>query len=226
MYFLTPLNISFFNMLKTLAVLGFLTTINLANASVVTVKVEDSNVANWSGIQMANPGFGSSGPISLNWDPYNDFFSELLAYDSGYSGGAAAFCFNGNFVSCALELSMTAQNNIIKLESFTLGFYGYGNYIDYSVTDLATETIVTSGSPWVDGQFTTLIDVNASSEEGFLILFGPDGFNGGINNITYSYQSTIVTVPTPLPTAVWLFGSGLIGLIRFSRHSRAINPTI
>ncbi|GEM_PF-1896094 len=211
-----------FNYLKlgfnTLVALILLTMSNFANASLVTIKVEDAGLYNWDSIQKSAPGFGSSGPITVNWDPYRDFYTELLSYDSGYSGGAGAFCFYGNFFSCALELSVTEQNTILQLESFTLGLSGEKQKIPYSVTDLANETIVAIGSPWVDGLFTTLIDVNASSTKGFLILFGPDGFNGGINNITYSYLQA-APIPTPLPTAVWFFGSGLVGLMRFTRRS-------
>lgn len=213
------INMPIAHALKILVFLVCMGNFQLANASVVTVKIEDANLLNYDPIQKLAPGFGSSGPISLNWDPYDNFFTELLAYNRGYSGGAAAWCFEGNFESCALELSVTAEDTILELKSFTLGFFGYGNNIQYSVTDLATETIVSIGSPWVNGRFTTLIDVSASSNKGFLISFGPDGYNGGINNITYSYYQSM-PIPTPLPTAVWLFGSGLIGLMGVMRRAR------
>ncbi len=218
MIFLNSLELN----LKTLIVLSLLAFTNLANASLV--KVEDAGLYNWQSIQKNAPGFGSSGPITINWDPNNDFYSELLSYDSGYSGGAGAFCFYGNFFSCALELSVTAESTIMKLESFTLGYSGDKGIVQYNVIDLATEASVFSGAPWVSGSSVSLIDVNASSDKGFLILFGPDGFNGGINNIAYSYNaySYNQSAPIPLPTAVWLFGSALIGLIGFSRQSRSV----
>lgn len=202
--------------LKSLVLLLLILNINVAQASLVTVKIEDANVFNWEPIQKIMPGFGSSGPVSLNWDPNNDLFTELLAYDRGYSGGAAAFCWYGE--NCALQLSVTAENTVLRLQSFALGYYGYGNHVQYSVIDLATHTRILEESPWIDGAVGTLITVNASSDKGFMILFGPDGFNGGINNITYSYFSaqTQVPVPTPIPTAAWLFGFGLIGIMGFT----------
>lgn len=38
---------------------------------------------------------------------------------------------------------------------------------------------------------------------------------------TQGYQATLATAPVPLPAAVWLFGSGLIGLIGFARRRMA-----
>ncbi|ATG89001.1 hypothetical protein [Methylomonas koyamae] len=203
--------------LKFLALLFLALNINLSHASVVTVKIEDADIFNWEPIQKIKPGFGSNGPVSLNWDPNNDLFTELLAYDRGYSGGAGVFCWYGE--NCALQLSVTAENTVLQLNSFALGYYGYGNNVQYSVIDLATQTSVLQDSPWIDGAISTLIPVNASSNKGFMILFGPDGFNGGINNITYSYLSAQPgePVPTPIPAAVWLFGFGLAGILGFPR---------
>lgn len=217
MKFLKFLNIPFVSILKVLVFFVFITHFNSANASLVTVKVEDAGIDNWESIQKLAPGFGSSGPISLNWDPNKDFFTELLSYDRGYSGSAAAFCWYGE--NCALKLSVTAENTIMQLESFSLGYYGIKGIVQYKIIDLETDIKVFSGAPWIQGNDQTLIDVNATSNKGFMILFGPDGFNGGINNITYSYQSTTV-VHTPIPAATWLFASGLIGLIGFARQPK------
>lgn len=218
MFFLKNQNIKF--ILKKIAVLLLATNISIAHASLVTVKVEDAGVFNWDPIQNISPGFGSNGPVSLNWDPYNDLFTELLAYDKGYSGGAAAFCWYGE--NCALQLSVTAENTVLQLQSFSLGYYGYGNHVQYNIIDLATNTSILEESPWIDGDITTLISVNASSAKGFMIFFGPDGFNGGINNITYNYFSTLSQppVPTPIPTTAWLFGFGVAGLMGFTRSPR------
>lgn len=214
------LNTLFMHTLKILAFLFFISNINIANAALVTVNIEDSGVFNWDPIQKRAPGFGSSGPITLDWDPNNDFFTELLAYDRGYSGGAAAFCWYGE--NCALQLSVTTQSTSVQLKSFVLSYYGYGNNVQYSVIDLATQTSILEESPWVDGNIGSLITVNAISNKGFLILFGPDGFNGGINNITYSYQNQ-VPVQTPIPTAAFLFGIGLFGMIGFTRPAKLID---
>jgi len=43
---------------------------------------------------------------------------------------------------------------------------------------------------------------------------------GGLYNVTiYDYTNTAVT-PTPIPGAVWLLGSGLLGLVGLKRRMR------
>lgn len=226
MKFLMFLHIPFVGIMKVLVFFVLITYFNSANATLVSIKIEDAGIDNWEPIQKLAPGFGSSGPISINWDPNKDLFTELLSYDRGYSGGAAAFCWYGE--NCALQLSVTAENTAINLQSFVLGYYGYGNYVQYKVIDIATQTSILNDSPWVDGNLSSLISVNATSNTGFLILFGPDGFNGGINNITYSYHATTGVRPpvqTPIPSAAWLFSIGMITWIGFNHQSRLYRST-
>ncbi len=219
MKFLSFLNAIIVYILKGLALIIFLTHGNIANATSLVVNIEDMGLNNWDIIERELPGFGSSGPITLNWDPNNDFFTELIAYNSGYSGKGAAFCWYGE--ACALELSVSEENTSIVLESFFLGYFGEQGIVEYDVIDLETETSILYGAPNISGSSGLLISVDASSDVGFRILFGPDGFNGGINNITYKYNPSLsqdLTV-VPIPAAVLFFGSGLLGLISFSRHS-------
>ncbi len=79
------------------------------------------------------------------------------------------------------------------------------------MVDLATLLAVASGAPTVSGATGLVVSVNATSAAGFRILFGPDGFNGGINDISHS---GIVGDPfgVPAPAALALFGLGLLGL--------------
>lgn len=210
------LNITFIKVVQTLALTMLLTAFNTANATSAIVKVEDLGLLDWDPIEQMAPGAGSSGPVTLNWDPNNNFFTELIAWNWGYSGTGAASCWIGE--NCALDLSVSDNSTSLTLESFFLGYFGSEGIVEYQVIDLATDTSVLSGAPLVSGSSGSLINVNAVSDVGFRILFGPDGFNGGINNIAYSYDS-IGQGPgsVPIPAAVWFFGSGLIGLIRFAR---------
>ena len=57
-----------------------------------------------------------------------------------------------------------------------------------------------------------------SSPDSYLITF--DGFNGPESPITGSTLAVDVKV-VPVPAAVWLFGSGLIGLVGVARRKRA-----
>jgi len=213
------LNATIIHTLRILALIICLSNINAANATSIIVNIEDMGLQNWDVIHKESLGFGSSGPVTLNWDPNNDFFTELLAYNSGYSGKGAAFCWYGE--ACALELLVSEENTSIVLESFFLGYFGEEGVVEYDVIDLETESSILYGAPNISGSSGSLISVDASSDVGFRILFGPDGFNGGINNIAYSYSSLGqgITV-VPIPTAVLLFGSSLLGLISFAHQPR------
>jgi hypothetical protein len=55
----------------------------------------------------------------------------------------------------------------------------------------------------------------------YSLVFGgnpPDGSTG-----FHGYQATLTTSPVPLPTAAWLFGSGVAGLIRLARRRAHIS---
>jgi hypothetical protein len=54
-----------------------------------------------------------------------------------------------------------------------------------------------------------------------LMVNGGQTFVGGIDKITVSSQSPVITPKVPVPAAVWLFGSGLIGLIGVARRKKA-----
>lgn len=219
MKFSICLNNSFSNIWKSLVLLVFFIPINVANATSTIVKVEDMGLPDWTEIERETPGFGSNGPITLDWDPFNDWYRELIAFNQGYSGKGAAFCWYGE--NCALKLSVTEENTTLMLESFFLGFYGVGEGdVEFSVFDLATDTNILAGTPEVTGSDGLDIFVNAVSSVGFLILFGPDGYSMGINEIAYSYQSSnFIVHPVPIPAASWLFISGLIGLLCFTRRT-------
>ena len=217
MIFLNPVNKIFIHALKTTALIIILTTSNIVNATSVNVKIEDMGLSNWSTIEQQRPGFGSDGPVVLDWDPNNSFYTELLVWNNGYSGQGAAICWQGE--DCALELSTLETDISITLESFSIGYYGYGGIVGYDVIDLDTSTSILTDIPWISGDESTLITVNSTSDTGFRILFGYDGFNGGINDISYSHHGKDpVLSSVPIPTTIWLFGSSLIGLIRFARQ--------
>jgi 2-methylaconitate cis-trans-isomerase PrpF len=59
-----------------------------------------------------------------------------------------------------------------------------------------------------------------SSPDTYLIVF--DGIVAGPRRISGSTLA-VDLAPIPVPAAVWLFGSGLLGLIGFSRRKSAVN---
>lgn len=190
------------------AVLAGVLASGIASAAPVVVKVEDMGfVTNANVIQAALPGFGSSGPVTLNWDPLNDSGTRLLNWLGSYSGRDAAYCSTGT--DCQLNLNVAAGNTV-TLESFFLGGWpDTDRTIAWSVIDLTDSSVVVSAvGAAVSGTTGLVVNVNATSSTGFAVLFGPDGFNGGINDITYSFSNG---TPIPTPGALALFGTAIAG---------------
>jgi hypothetical protein len=191
-----------------------------APAGAVLVTIEDTGLPDGLPIEANLPGYGSSGPVTLNWDPFSHHSTALNNWTNSYSNRAAAFCIAG--VGCALDL--TVSTGTVTLDSFFLG--GWPNTdrtIAYEVTDLATSLPIDSGSPLVSGATGLTVGVGDTSSVGFRITFGPDGFNGGINDINYSFSVTPTPTPItaiPEPTSLALLLAGLIGFGAAVRRHR------
>ncbi len=170
-------------------------------------------LGNRTSIQGAVPGFGSSGPVTVNYAVAG--FSPLQYWPSDYSGNSAAYCGG----ACALELTVTAGNTV-TLKDFSLGgWLNSDRNITWSVVDLFDASIIASAvSPLVSGVTGLLNPINASSTAGFHIFFGPDGFNGGITSVNYSFNNP---TPIPLPAAGLLLLAGLGGLAALRRRKQA-----
>lgn len=206
--------------LAATSLLATLFAMPAAEAAVVNL---DTGTAGSYDIQSVAPGLGSEGPVTLNWDPLSDPGTSLTRWgDSDYSGRHAAFCSAGVTTACALDLTV-APTHSVTLSSFFLGAWpDTDRMITWSVIDLATSNPIAGGADaFVSGVTGLVASVSATSTAGFRILFGPDGFNGGINDITYSY--TRLTPPpsaVPLPAGGWLMLAGVGGLAAMRRRRR------
>ncbi|MCW9025191.1 MAG: PEP-CTERM sorting domain-containing protein, partial [Gammaproteobacteria bacterium] len=70
---------------------------------------------------------------------------------------------------------------------------------------------------WGLGPCTLLVDQTGTLTVAFDVEIGKDYFFGASANVNgYTDVSAV-----PVPAAVWLFGSGLIGLIGFSKRKKA-----
>jgi hypothetical protein len=183
-------------------------------AAAFVVTLEDAGFASSGNvIQDVAPGFGSLGGgasgFTFDWNPDNDPNTALRNWVGGFSGRDAAYC--NNAAGCALTIT-TGPLSFVRLETFFLGSrLDVDREIAYTVIDLADGSVVASGTPTV-GSAGLVVTVNALSDDGFRIEFGPDGFNGGINDI--AFQPGVIDPPfdVPAPGALALFGLGLAGL--------------
>ena len=142
--------------------------------------------------------------------------TNLLFWTDSYSGRPAAYSNS----SVGLITLTPAAGLTVTLDSFFLGGWPNTNRnISYSIDDLATPGLdISVNAAFVAGSTGLLVTPALTSATGLRISFGPDGYNGGINNIAFS----IAAVPEPESYLMLLAGLGLVGAIaRRGRRSRA-----
>ena len=125
--------------------------------------------------------------------------------------------YTGSYNSVATPNSIMLLNNFLESPPFTPGLDGYllttpfsGNQVN-SLNPLTFEIELLNpfGTPFTDNLLpTTPPDLNVFAVKNFHVRFS-DG--GELNSITGNMTS--LTLATPLPPAVILFGAGLVALI-------------
>lgn len=194
------------------ATAGLLATVGPAAA--VTVDLNSLSLGNSIAIETGAPGFGDEGPVSVNWSPTSDANTHILFWNGGYSGRDGGWCTSGSMAACLIDLTV-ASGFELTLDSFSLGgYFNTDRTIAWSVTDLATN-IAIAGSQFVSGVAGAIISPGLTSATGFRISFGPDGFNGGITQIDYSYARVAAV---PLPAAGFLLIGALGGMAALRRR--------
>jgi len=189
-------------------------------ASATTINLDTAPFANGGAIQAVSPGFGSAGPVTANWNPLADSNTALLHWNGNYSGRDAAYCASG--IGCALDLTV-ASGFEVTLESFFLGgWFDTDRVIGWGVLDLGTNAIVAGMAGATVSGATGLVNIiNLTSTTGFRIFFGPDGFNGGVNDIIYT-SAAVGPAVVPLPAGGLMLILGLGGLAALRRRRQVI----
>jgi hypothetical protein len=156
-----------------------------------------------------NQAYGDTPEVDFNFLSRADLTSSMSFWADAYSGlERVAY---GNIPA----ITITALgDNFVSLESFQLGAWPNSNRASQvTVTELVTGNVLLSTGPiTVLGTTPTTFNINSTSSHGFTIVFGPDGFNVGIDNITYT------TSPIPEPGAWALMALGLAGLGAVARR--------
>lgn len=156
------------------------------------------------------------------WDDANTWAAGLtLGGVSGWrlpyvSVAAGAGPYTGSLVDCSTATEMACRDN-------ELGYMFYQN-----LSGTAGNSILTSGDPDL-ALFPTLQSVsywsgtafNASAAYPFNFSVGSQGSSQKSSGLyTWAVYAGNVS-PIPIPAAVWLFSSGIIGLIGIARRKKA-----
>ena len=123
----------------------------------------------------------------------------------------------------------------VALQSVTMNVSGfYENWPDSTIL-AHTGALTVNGNarnvyPFVFSSFTAgpwgsgaTVDAVTTGNAAVFFNNGLSAFSSGFGDATVSIDSISFNVTTvPIPAAVWLFGSGLLGLIGIARGKRAV----
>jgi hypothetical protein len=134
-----------------------------------------------------------------------DSYSTLERVAFGDSGGGSP------------TVTLTALGGgAVTLTSFQIGSWPNADRTSQvTVTDLDGGALVVSTGPiTIFGAAPSIFSINASSSVGFVINFGPEGYNVGIDNVAYSAGAV------PEPAAWALMAVGLLATAGLARRQR------
>lgn len=141
-----------------------------------------------------------------------DLFTREISLD--FNGGC---CFDASLLSLAEEMTAT---HTFYLDNIRFNFLVDSASVPDLFVDVTDEnTLFNSTSAGFPPGTPGSLSISYRDR-----LADPSTGNGGFVNLTYlitdlAAEGTLTTVP--VPAAVWLFGSGLLGLIGIARRKRA-----
>lgn len=154
-----------------------------------------STYASWSPFAAANPGIiANGGAVTEHWGAVRSNADFTMANATGASN---TLLYSGLFGANGTGNTVSGQ--------YTLGPGVYSLIVGgANSTDLAA---LLSHAIATDGDYTT-----------------PSGALTGYTNarLARTFNIAFNVTPVPLPAAVWLFGSGVVGVIAFARRRKAV----
>lgn len=150
--------------------------------------------------------------------------SNVLSFSSAISGGTAGY---GRFGSISMSVDTVATSASLdifaasfpKNNQLTLNAYYQGSLVDsVSVWLSAFGHYTRPGASTSSHQYTMTIDGIQFDE---LQLVSSGAYDSGASFILLDNVVFNTPAPVPVPAAVWLFGSGLLGLASFSHKKKA-----
>lgn len=196
--------------LATLTITGGTFSMNSGNINPMTVgSFADMTVGDYDGSAPTSADFGATSIATFSFDTFGNVAVYTSASDDINTGFAAP---TGDITDGVATL---------ELDSWTAWWNGSVFNQGSTSTKGATDTCAT-GADFVTRCSTAVVidsydavtgDFTASWDS--VVVGG--SFNGGLGNWTISGNMSAV----PVPAAVWLFGSGLLGLAGIARRRKA-----
>jgi hypothetical protein len=201
----------------TLVVAAFLAVGPLTAAQAYVINFD--NLQPFNDYDPIPSGYGSNANVTVSYQTLYPDFNPALNYAEIWNGGYANLntAVYAGYQGGILDITLTANNpsQSVTLNSFNVAAYSTGNYTRkadiFKVIDGDGNVLINYGLIDISGLIANTLYPNVSANS-VSILLGYD-WNNGINNINFSTSASTV----PVPAAVWLFGSGLFGLLGLKR---------
>lgn len=208
--------------------------------------VNDGTIHTFKGTVIFNGGLINNG-VYLS-DPSNNYFTGLVVNDPGYLLGDTGdnFFISGDFVNHSLQntlwntsaaslfLNGTGDQNLYLAGSDLGALYaGYTNNFAWGELSLDSGTsahLFDGNTDPTAALYVHLFELGdglgqlADIYSDFNIYYDPNlSGNAYLGGQTYALNGSGFLIPAavPIPPAVWLFGSGLLGLIGIARRKAA-----
>jgi len=165
-------------------------------------------------------------------DPFGCYSSDSLANSEASQSSYVAsnglyFSASGESIADVFSSDFSIPADAIAESYFEVAFMLESAY-NYNLTGSASGLfesdtgLVDFAGLLFDGG---LFDVSGVLAPGNYILYGvatsEANLGNGFANSSFSFELSLTPVPVPVPAAVWLFGSGLLGLVGMARRKKA-----
>ena len=110
----------------------------------------------------------------------------------------------------------------VTLNGFDFGVYpNQTHQSQVTIKDGTSNTILLStGFQDFPGDAPTSFTGSWTSAGGIYILFGPDGYDGGIDNVNFTVNAITTAVPEPSTWAMMILGFAGVGFMAYRRKSK------
>jgi hypothetical protein len=183
----------------------------LASASAITFQAIGNGMGGGGGLVLGNMGFSWNGTVGIP--------TSIVLDASGFFAAVGGGLTTGSTIGTGCTGCVDAWSENFKFDFGSLGTYTLPmgsvpiGTTSWNTTDIGTVAVGTNPS----GTLPLIADTIGGSP----MKAGPfPGFNANFD-ITSVTITSYVTSAVPVPAAVWLFGSGLLGLAGVARRKKA-----
>ncbi len=187
--------------------------VSSANCSLIGASVEGELI--WSAMNY-KPGYGFASDTTIISDPEIEFYGNVYTYSTRTVVDAFA-----DFSGQTLTIGFIHVAGDLGISSGHPYRFQFSNILFTNPAEKIVDlTFVSSqGANWMTDPTTWIIE---TSENSILLITDDDldvidgsGYNFGVGgSVSATFQ---VNTAVPVPSAIWLLGSGLIGIVGFRR---------